>query len=192
MKTALLLQLALAHVITGALGLWPLPRSLETGSSALKLAPNFNIYLDVPHAPADIEDAVSRTQSELKSDKLGPLVVGRGSTKVAAVSKAKSLTVLHVQLAEGAAASSITEEARKEVGTRSEEYVLEVPADGSAATLTANSTLGLLRGLTTFGQLFYETSGTIYTMEAPISISDSPAYVSASTICAVNLLSESV
>ena len=176
MKLAYLL--AFAAPFGGVLALWPLPRSLETGSSALKLAPDFDIHLDVQNAPSDIADAVSRTKYALKNDKLGRLVVGRGAADSSAVQGAKSLGSLQVSLEQGAPVRSITEEARLEIGTRSEGYALSVPADGSAATLTANSTLGLLRGLTTFGQLFYEWAGQIYTIEAPITITDSPAYVS--------------
>ena len=50
--------------------------------------------------------------------------------------------------------------------------------------LSANTTLGLFRGLTTFGQLWYDWDGTTYTLEAPINIVDSPAYVSAFRIMA--------
>ena len=50
-------------------------------------------------------------------------------------------------------------ESVKPLGIRSKEYVLTIPADGSAATLTTNSTLGLYRGLTTFGQLWYYYGG---------------------------------
>ena len=52
-----------------------------------------------------------------------------------------------------------------------------MPADGSSAILIANSTLGLFRGLTTFEQLWYYFDGDIYTLEAPVQISDAPAYV---------------
>jgi hypothetical protein len=56
--------------------------------------------------------------------------------------------------------------------------LLHVPSDGSPATLSANSTLGLLRGLTTFEQLWYDLDGAAtYTLEAPITISDAPAFV---------------
>lgn len=171
------LLLALAH-LHGVLGLWPLPRSLQTGSSALKLASNFDIHVNVAHAPSDLEGAVSRTKAFLKNDKLGRLVVGRGTLDNNAVQRAGSLRTLELSLAPGSPVRSITDEARLAIGTRSEEYTLHIPADGSTATLTANSTLGLLRGLTTFEQLWYEASGQVYTMEAPVSISDSPAYVS--------------
>ncbi|KAI0754520.1 N-acetylhexosaminidase [Daedaleopsis nitida] len=168
--------LSVVAPIGGVLGLWPLPRSLSTGNSTVKLALNFDILLSVQHAPADLVDAVSRTKTSLKNDKLGRLVVGRGSADSGTVQHAKSLNSLQLSLARGATVRSVTEEARLPIGTRKEEYTLTVPADGSAATLSANSTLGLLRGLTTFEQLFYETSGQLYTVEAPISIADSPAY----------------
>ena len=172
---SLLLALAPAG---GVFGLWPQPRSLETGSTALKLASNFDIQVNVQHAPSDLSAAVSRTRSFLKNDKLGRLVVGRGSSDSGALNQAKALKTLQLSLSKGAAVRSIAEEARREIGTRSEEYVLSIPADGSEAALTANSTLGLFRGLTTFTQLFYEWSGLVYTVEAPIAITDAPAYVS--------------
>ena len=172
--------LALAPV-GGVLALWPLPRSLETGTTALKLAPNFDIHVDVQHAPSDLSDAVSRTKTHLKTDKLGRLVVGRGSSDSSAIQHAESLPSLQVSLTRGATVRSITAEARLAIESRSEGYSLTVPADGSAATLTANSTLGLYRGLTTFEQLWYQWSGHLYTVEAPITITDSPAYVSDSS-----------
>lgn len=172
---SLLLPLASAG---GVFGLWPQPRSLETGSTALKLASNFDIRVNIQHAPSDLSAAVSRTRSFLRNDKLGRLVVGRGASDSSALKQAKALKTLQLSLSKGATVRSIAEEARREIGTRSEEYVLSIPADGSGATLTANSTLGLFRGLTTFTQLFYEWSGQVYTVEAPISITDAPAYVS--------------
>lgn len=174
MRFAVLL-LALAP---GVFGLWPLPRTLSTGTSALKLAPNFDIRLTIQNAPPDLEAAVSRTKSHLKGDKLGRLVVGRGSSDSSAVQRAKTLPSLHVSLVQGAPVRSITEEARRDIDARSEEYALDIPADGSVATLSANSTLGLYRGLTTFEQLWYQFLGETYTVEAPILITDSPAYVS--------------
>ena len=171
-------SLLLALAPAGVFGLWPQPQSLKTGSSALKLAPNFDIHVNVQYAPSDLSAAVSRTKSFLKNDKLGRLVVGRGSSDSGALKQAKTLTTLQLLLSNGATVRSITDEARRAIGTRSEEYVLDIPADGSTATLTANSTLGLFRGLTTFTQLFYEWSGQIYAVDTPISITDAPAYVS--------------
>lgn len=158
--------------------LWPVPRSLETGNSTLKLSNGFKITVNVPHAPADLSDAVQRTINNIKNDKLERLVVGRASADRAALQHTKELTSLTLSLTPGSPINSVFDEAIKTVGTRSEEYVLRVPANGSPATLLANSTLGLLRGLTTFEQLWYFANDQIYTIGAPIAISDSPAYVS--------------
>ncbi len=86
-----------------------------------------------------------------------------------------------------------------------EAYTLDIPADGSAATLSANSSLGVLRGLTTLQQLVYllpsnNTQGqataaapkltpdsnitatsttpdsTLYIYGVPLRISDRPAF----------------
>ncbi|KAI0629989.1 N-acetylhexosaminidase [Trametes polyzona] len=174
MRTAWLI-LALAH-LGCVLGLWPLPRSLETGTTPLRIAPNFDILVDLAHTPTDLRDAVSRTKSFVRNDKLGRLVPDRGASDQNAIQRAKSLGALHLSLSHGSPVRSIADEARLAIGARSEEYQLHVPADGSPATLVANSTLGLLRGLTTFEQLWYEQSGQIYTMETPVTIVDSPAY----------------
>ncbi|OCH90430.1 N-acetylhexosaminidase [Obba rivulosa] len=168
--------IALLGGIPVALGIWPIPRSLETGTSALKLAPDFTIELNVHNPPADLSAAVSRSANYIKTDKLEQLVVGRGASNSSAVSRAPQLKSLTLSLEPGSTVHSIMDEAIKEIGTRSEEYKLDVPASGESATLTANSTLGLLRGLTTFEQLWYDLSGDTYTIQAPISVIDTPAY----------------
>lgn len=46
-----------------------------------------------------------------------------------------------------------------------------------AVTITAVSSIGLLHGLTTFTQLFYEhTDGCVYTTLAPVAITDAPKF----------------
>jgi hexosaminidase len=103
--------------------------------------------------------------------------VDRGASEYVNIQRAKVLSSLELYLADGATVKTIAEESVKEITTRSEAYTLSVPADGSAALLTANSTLGLFRGLTTFEQLWYYFGGEIYTLEAPVYINDAPAYV---------------
>ncbi|EIW81488.1 glycoside hydrolase family 20 protein [Coniophora puteana RWD-64-598 SS2] len=160
----------------GVLALWPIPRNLTTGSTALKLSPAFTIQVDVPNAPSDLYDAVGQAKQYLENDKLGRLVVGRGANDTTAVQGAKTISTLTLSLEEGATVNSITDEARAKFEDRSEEYQLTIPDDGSAATLVANSTLGLYRGLTTFGQIWYTYGADTYTLEAPFDITDSPAY----------------
>ncbi|RDX48884.1 N-acetylhexosaminidase [Lentinus brumalis] len=172
--------LALAALVAVACqpahALWPQPTSVETGSTTLKLSPVFTIAVSGLGVPNDVWDAVFRTEAALNKDKLGRLVVGRGASDASSFSKAKTLSKLTLSLEKGAKWTSITSEAQKAPEDRDEAYHLTIPSDGAAATLTANSTLGLYRGLTTFGQFWYEHSGTTYTVDAPVKIQDAPAY----------------
>ncbi|KAJ8587072.1 glycoside hydrolase family 20 protein [Rhizopogon salebrosus TDB-379] len=161
---------------SGVLALWPIPTTLQTGTTALKVSPSFYFDVQVPDAPADLYEAVGQAQYYLETDQLGRLVVGRGANDTAALTSANTLSSLTLSLTSGATVEPIASEAVKPLGTRTEEYSLTIPADGSAATLTANSTLGLYRGLTTFNQLFYYYGGVTYTLLAPIAITDMPAY----------------
>ncbi|KAI0049438.1 glycoside hydrolase family 20 protein [Auriscalpium vulgare] len=162
--------------------LWPQPQTISTGSVALRLSTNFAIQPPMASSPVDLMDAISRTESFLKNDKLERLVVGRGAADADAVAGARVLSSLRLELggdiSPTAALSlkSITDDARALLESRNEAYSLQIPADGSAAVLRANSSLGLFRGLTTFSQLWYWAGGVVYTIEAPISINDSPAY----------------
>ncbi|CAL1713581.1 unnamed protein product [Somion occarium] len=172
--SSLLLAVVLA-TLPPAHALWPQPRNLRTGSDKLKLSDDFKIHLEA-HVPQDMLDAISRTEDFLKKDHLQRLIVGRGSSDTNALTNAKSLSELDLYLESGADANSITTEAQKPIESRDEAYTLNVPNDGSPANITASSTLGLLRGLTTFTQLWYEVDGTIYAADVPIYTHDSPAY----------------
>jgi len=165
----------LAALVAGNIvhALWPLPRSITTGSTGLVLSPAFGIEVEGPY-PSDLQSAVARTLSYIRNDNHERLVVGGGSVDAAAIESAKKLRSLVVSSKDS---KPIAAEARAPLGTRDEAYTLDVPSDGSPATLSANSTLGLFRGLTTFSQLWYTYDSAIYTVEAPISISDSPAFV---------------
>ncbi|KAG2139125.1 glycoside hydrolase family 20 protein [Suillus bovinus] len=161
---------------SGVQALWPIPTTLETGLTALKVSPEFYFDVQIEGAPSDLRDAVAQSQYYLENDDFRRLVVDRGANDTIALASAMTLSKLTLSLASGACAQPISLEAVKPLGTRSEEYALTIPADGSAATLTANSTLGLYRGLTTFNQIFYHFEGVTYTLLAPIAITDAPAY----------------
>jgi hexosaminidase len=199
--------------LQGTHALWPQPSNLQTGTSALRLAPNatFKITVDVANAPADLLAAVQRTRDHLFTDNLARLVPSHGAEDLPALSHAKAIAGLTLRLeAEGGAtgegsgvvAREIALEARTYILDRHEGYVLNVPADGTEAVLSAASTLGLFRGLNTFAQLWYtydcgkealnldgknrddgNANGVVvYTLSAPVAIQDSPAYVSLSRI----------
>ncbi|TFY84002.1 hypothetical protein EWM64_g19 [Hericium alpestre] len=168
--------LVLACYAYAAAALWPLPRQLQQGTTPLLLSNDFAITLSIHNAPSDLVDAVSRAKSYLEKDKLERLVVGRGAADETAISGAKQLSGLVLSLSGNRAVRSISEDALLPLEDRDEAYVLDIPTAGSHATLSANSTLGLLRGLTTFGQLWYYHDGKTYTLGAPVHIEDAPAF----------------
>ncbi|KAL6304443.1 N-acetylhexosaminidase [Sparassis latifolia] len=167
---------ALTATFAPVRAIWPLPQSLTNGSTALRLSYGFHIVADFPHAASDVYDAIERTKTYLFTDNLERLVVGRGSGDVSSFETSQYLNQLQLSLAPGSSVLSITEEAQKPLDDRDEAYNLTVPSDGSPATITATSTLGLFRGLTTFTQLWYTYDGTIYTLSTPLQIEDYPAY----------------
>ena len=189
--TLLLLLVLLPH---GTHALWPQPRSLNSGQSALRLAPSFTITVAVPNAPVDLLAAVERTRWRLATDKLARLDPTRGAADRPAVSSANALPALVLRL-EGDGAPErpvrrIAEEAGAPLGTREESYSLGVPDDGNQAVLSAPTTLGLFRGLNTFAQLWYSCDGgvdgggsMVYMLTAPVMIQDWPAYVRSFVRC---------
>ncbi|KAJ3771323.1 N-acetylhexosaminidase [Lentinula raphanica] len=171
--------LIVAAAVSAVSALWPLPTQLSTGTTSLVLASDFDIDLSaISNPPQDLLDAVSRTKSYLQTDQLEALDVDRGASYAQSLQNASSLSSLSLSFDSGHSGdpTSISEEVADAIENRVEGYTLTVPEDGSAATIKANSTLGLFRGLTTFGQLWYDLNNTTYTVEAPIAITDSPAY----------------
>ncbi|TFY54309.1 hypothetical protein EVJ58_g8941 [Rhodofomes roseus] len=173
------LWLVLSAAVSLVSALWPLPQNLTQGNTALRLSGNFDITISpgISEPPQDLYDAISRTRSHLFTDDLGRLVVGRGAGDVSTFETAAYLSSLTLSLEPGSSVLSITAEAQKPLEERDEAYTLTVPSNGSVASITATSTLGLLRGLTTFEQLWYEYDGTIYAVNTPIQIEDAPAYI---------------
>ncbi|KAJ6622729.1 N-acetylhexosaminidase [Mycena sp. CBHHK59/15] len=163
--------------IPSVLGLWPIPRTLTTGNDVLILSPAFSIAVNVNDPPEDLLAAVSQTKVYLQTDKLQRLVLGRGSSDAGALKTAPMLHSLTITLQHDKAVLPISSEAVKDVSNRSEGYTLSIPRDGRPAVLSANSTLGLFRGLTTFTQFWYDFNGVTYTNVGPVSIvNDTPAY----------------
>lgn len=180
-------------LISTTSALWPIPRVLSAGSSPLTLSDAFSIEIAFElAAPQDFKDAVTRTKDYIDNDKLGRLVPGRGPGNIS-LNDAPCLQKLLVYLSSnetelGGSGLSfgfptlryvepISQVTRLPVEERDESYVLDVPSDGSDAMLVANTTLGLLRGLTTFSQIWYYHEGQAYTVEAPFRIVDEPYYV---------------
>jgi hexosaminidase len=162
-----------------ASALWPIPRSLSTGSSSLKLSSSFKIHVASVY-PSDVHDAAKRTRHFLFHDHLARLVPDRGRSDESTLKHAPILQGLKLMLdSDAKETKGIAAETIRPLEERDEAYTLTVPIHGEA-TITAKSALGLWRGLTTFSQLWYTHQGTgaVYTLEAPVTIADEPAYVS--------------
>jgi hexosaminidase len=156
--------------------LWPIPQHASSGTRALVLAPHFEIAVPAAY-PADVRAAAARTAAFLRTDKLARLVPGRGASDAALLAKAGTLQALDVRLTPGAPKTAgIAAETLRPLGQAVEGYNLTVPASGRA-TLTAHSALGLARGLTTFGQMWWTLRDDVYMLTAPMEIEDAPAYV---------------
>lgn len=174
-----ILSLLVALLLPGlAVALWPIPRVLSSGNFTVKLNADFAIHVDIPKAPNDLYAAVSRASSHLKTDRFERLVVGRSAVDAPLLADAAELTSLILSITEGRPVRSIAAETTQAIDDKIESYTLTIPEHGGQAALEANSTLGLFRGLATFEQLWYDCSGTKYTLEAPIEIADTPAFVS--------------
>ena len=119
---------------------------------------------------------VDRTITQLRTDNMPRLVVGGGAVDAPKIAHAPSLRMLTLSLT-STSSLSIAQNAQLPLASRVESYSLHIPSDGSTAKLSANTTLGLFRGLTTFTQIWYTHKGTIYTVSAPIFVTDKPAYV---------------
>lgn len=147
-----------------ALRVVPLPTSFTTGYRPIYLARDLRIRLEPAlqsQAPEDLLRAVERTKANLTRTRFEYLSPSRGSDfHVSGAHHTLSELVLKLVGREGQGDDldlrSIKECAQAEVEERPEleAYKLSIPLTGSAA-ITAGSTLGLLRGLTTFEQLFY-------------------------------------
>ena len=157
--------------------LWPIPRSVSSGTTAIKLSPDFDIHLDILNPPGDLVSAVSRTISSTATNSFQRLVVGRSAADASVVETARTLTLLVLSLQLGSPVRSIVEETNQPVTSKLEGYSLSISHNASSAMLVAQSTLGLLRGLATFEQLWYDYNGTNYLLNGGVEIVDQPAFV---------------
>ncbi|KAI1792542.1 N-acetylhexosaminidase [Ganoderma leucocontextum] len=168
----MLLIIFLFHGFAAAL--WPIARSDSSGTTPIKLSPEFDIHLDILNPPSDLVSAVSRTISRTITDSFQRLVVGRSAADARAVESARTLMSLVLSLYPGSPVRSIVDETNQPVTSKSEGYSLSISTP--SATLVAQSTLGLLRGLATFEQLWYDHNRTKYLLDGGIEIVDQPAF----------------
>lgn len=165
-----------AVVAPTANALWPHPASVHSGHQSLRVdAARLTVHLP-PTAPGDLQNASRRIQSEIHASHMLALVVGRGQQQAAHIHTAPELRDIHVHLPN--TSQSLLSELTLLPHKYDESYNLTVPADGTPATLAANTALGALRGLTTFQQLIFALpdASAKYISHAPFAIQDKPAF----------------
>ncbi|GAA5828109.1 hypothetical protein JCM11251_002593 [Rhodosporidiobolus azoricus] len=191
----LLLLGTLSATLLHVEALWPLPQVWSAGNGVVRLSPSFEIVASdglAGRALADLGAAMDRAQAQLDRDNFQRLIVGRGETDRPLVENAPLLTRLELSLAESASHPlSVAEEVYKRYKDKDESYILSIRSAHSdvpsheagcspaTASLTANTTLGLVRGLQTFPQLVYTLPGnekTRYILDTPLRIEDRPAF----------------
>ncbi|KDQ62085.1 glycoside hydrolase family 20 protein [Jaapia argillacea MUCL 33604] len=166
-----------ALVVQPVTALWPLPTSMSSGTEALRLAPWFSIDTSsIPNPPSDLIAAIERTKTYLFTDQLELLDIDRGASYASSIYSSPYISSLSLCLTGSEPVLSISTEAIKPLESRDDSYTLSVPTGGAPAEIKANTTLGLLRGLTTFGQMWYDYQGQTYTLMTPLTVEDSPAY----------------
>ena len=165
--------------------LWPIPTQITSGSNLVLLSPKFTFVSNLDTIPPDLASALIRTKTHLFNDKLGRLTLDRGASDITSSSSTRKhpATLHSLQFFVGEThnipkgVKDISEEAILKLEDRDEEYSLYLPANGTDAVLRARTTLGILRGLTTFEQLWYTWDDQVYAINAPIEILDRPVYV---------------
>ncbi|GAA5909082.1 beta-N-acetylhexosaminidase [Sporobolomyces salmoneus] len=189
------LLLALTTAQTGN-ALWPKPQSFVNGTTPLRLAPTFDIWYSPAtgrspqEPPQDLARAMKRALGQITKDKHRRLNVERGEDDRSGVEQSVALDRLEVVLiASKVTPASISEEINKPYSELNEAYELSLPHDstsgGKIAILSANSTLGLARGLQIFTQLVYWLPGSqnegggegiLYIPNSPLHVLDEPAF----------------
>ncbi|KAJ2256423.1 Glucosamine-6-phosphate isomerase (Glucosamine-6-phosphate deaminase) (GNPDA) (GlcN6P deaminase) [Coemansia sp. RSA 455] len=146
--------------LPSALALWPIPRTLNQGTSNTQ-ATLVSIKVD-GKSSAVVDSAISRYQKLINGESfVAPADYKRGIVKTNGSLKRLTVSV-----------KSTNE--TLDLNT-DESYTLDVPVDGTA-TLTAKSPYGVVRGLETFSQLVTGNGYSKAILNTPVHIEDSPVY----------------
>lgn len=195
-----------ALAVSAELRVVPEPTSHSTGNTTLCLHQGFQISVEGGKAPADLEAAKAEVRDRLFGNTHQYLSPTRGQEFLPEGQCGGSIKNLVLRYNDGAKVQAIADDAQERFEERidNEAYKLTVPVDGPAV-ISADTSIGLFRGLTTFENLFYSTEaarsslentpskwrrwmrfdheergnkakGTIYAPFAPYEIEDKPAF----------------
>ena len=122
-----------------------------------------------------VANAIERTYDTLFNKNFSPWQYNKRLTDYAPPLNSASTYITSITLQQNA--SDPADIQKPAVGSVDESYTLSVSTSG-AVTVTAQSSIGLLHGLTTFTQLFYLSprGDGVYTQSAPVYIEDAPKF----------------
>ncbi|KAL8716731.1 MAG: hypothetical protein Q9225_005960, partial [Loekoesia sp. 1 TL-2023] len=194
-------SLAFAFLLYASIvsALWPLPSFYEHGVSVVWVAPDVAFSYAIAnqtafYSPASsnatssplstlntassyaiVQAAIQRTQAQLFNDKFVPWKFHPRNSNFEPASNASSIYIRNVTVQQNQSDSAAILKPR--AGEVNEQYTLFITTSG-VVQITAISSIGILRALDTFTQLFYQhsTYGGVYTPYAPVSIIDAPKF----------------
>ncbi|KAL8695928.1 MAG: hypothetical protein Q9201_007898 [Fulgogasparrea decipioides] len=191
----LLLLLLFASLISA---LWPLPLAYEHGTSAVWIANGLafsyaianqtasssssrnatasNVTLNTASTYAIVQAAIQRAQDRLFNDNFVPWKFHPRNSDFEPASNVSKTYIRSVTIQQNQTDSPAI--LRPLAGQVNERYTLSITTSG-VVLITALSSIGVLRALETFTQLFYKTSassGGVYCPYAPVRIIDAPKF----------------
>jgi hexosaminidase len=159
--------------------IWPAPSSYVTGHSTLWIDEATIIEASTTPQASDtkriIDEAIKRTRQCLFKQSFVPWKFhARNATYEPSAKQTSQTTIKKVELQ--FASPNQTNVMKTLAGELDESYNLTISADGNVVII-ANSSIGVVRGLTSFTQLFYQHSdGSVYTPYVPVKITDRPKF----------------
>ncbi|TAQ89228.1 hypothetical protein B7494_g2433 [Chlorociboria aeruginascens] len=185
------LFIPLLFFTSSALAVWPAPVTFASGNAVLWIKEDITVTYNSNNLPAAsasddvtqlcgkniVKQAVSRTLSTIFKQGLVPWkLVARH--ELPEIEPAISYGGTYIKTLAITQTTKDDENTLKPLdGTVDESYNLTITTDGTA-TIDAVSSVGVLHGLETFSQLFYQhsTGNGVYTNIAPVSIADAPKF----------------
>ncbi|OLL21637.1 Beta-hexosaminidase [Neolecta irregularis DAH-3] len=172
-------------LIAVAVAIWPIPATMSTGNTVVKLSYNPNITFRSlqevkPETTTKINRAIERFKINLFTkvfvpDMLQPFGdISKFEPSIVEIEKA--LTINAVRLVQLNSDLHTVKPVLTE--NENESYDLRIMDNSTEILITGATSSGILHGLTTLSQLFYtHTWGPPYTKIAPVSITDTPRFL---------------
>ncbi|KAK4991853.1 Glucosamine-6-phosphate isomerase (Glucosamine-6-phosphate deaminase) (GNPDA) (GlcN6P deaminase) [Elasticomyces elasticus] len=179
----------LALYAYGVAAIWPIPSSYSSGDAVLWIDAGVRITYNgannysgngVPYADNTttshriVTAAIERTYDTIFSKNFIPWKFHPRNSDFEPHAGSSKTCISSVVLQQNAADPS--DVLKPAAGTVDESYTLTVSVSGEVM-ISAVTSIGLVRGLTTFTQLFFKHSdGSVYTTLAPVAIQDAPKF----------------